>query len=453
VSVARRPPGPKGRFLRGSVPEIRRDTEGLPGFLTRCARDYGDVVGFSLFRVRYCLVNDPTLIERVLVHEHDHVIKHGDLRQLKPALGDGLLTNEGDAWRRQRRLVQPAFSHECIRTYADITVRSSEQMLTSWRDGDVHDVHADLMSVTLQIVAQALFGVNMALQERAVGAALRGFMDLLEQAAGGRFPLWVPTPANRRLRRAIRRFDALISSVIRERRASGGQGTDLLSLLLTTADETGAGMTDREVRDEVITLLFAGHETTGLALSWTLFLLGQHPEIEVKLARELETVLGGRTPTAADAPKLAYARQVLQEALRLYPPVWCFGREAQATIQLGDYFIPRGTQILLAQWVTHRDARFFPEPERFLPERWEPERERRIPNYAYFPFGGGPRRCIGSNVAMMEATLLLAIVVQRFRVVLQLEHPVELDPGITLRPRHGIRVTVWHRGAGATSAA
>ena len=446
MSATRRapPPGPRGHPLIGSLPEFRRD---ILGFLTQCAREYGDVVAFRVFHIRCCLVNHPDLIEQVLVREQDRTIKNWDARQLKVALGDGLLTNEGDAWRGQRRLIQPAFHNDAIRRYAEIMVRNTGRMLASWRDGEVRDLQADLMAVTLEIVAEALFGVDLAPQSRLIGPALGDVMEWFERVFTGGLPLplWIPTPANLKMRRAIGRFDALVSSFIRQRRASPVHGSDLLTSLLAATDEAGAGMTDRQLRDEVMTLLLAGHETTALALSWALYLVGQHPEVEAKLMGEIDTVLGDRVPTADDVFRLGYARQVMQEAMRLYPPAWGIGREARAPIELGDFVVHPGTQIFLVQWVTHRDPRFFPEPERFLPERWEPEAERRIPKYAYFPFGGGPRYCVGSNFAMMETVLLLTMMVQRFRFRLQAPRAVQLQAAVTLRPRHGIRATVLRR--------
>ena len=442
-STSRRPPGPRGRFLTGNLAAFRQD---VLGFLTRSAREYGDIVGFSLSYVRCCLVNDPALIEQVLVRDHERVRKAWDLRWLRVALGDGLLTNEGDAWRRQRRLVQPAFHNDRIRGYGDIMVRKTDQMLARWSDGEVRDVHADLMSLTLEIVAEALFGVDVAPQARSVAHALGDFMRWFEIAfsEGVPLPLWVPTPANRRAVRAIRHFDAVIRDIIRERRTRGAAGEDLLGFLLA-ATETGTGMTDRQLRDEVITLLLAGHETTALALSWSLLLVGQHPDVDARLSREVESVLGGRLPTAADLARLGYTRQVVQESLRLYPPAWGFGREVVEPIQLGDYTLRRGTQVFLVPWVTHRDPRFFPDPERFSPERWGPDAERQIPKYAYFPFGGGPRYCVGSNFAMMEAVLLLATMLQRFRFTVRANETVELQPAVTLRPRSGIRAEVRRR--------
>ena len=293
---AKTPPGPAGHFLTGSLPEFRRD---MLGFFTRCAREYGDVSAFSLFHIRGCLVNSPELIQEVLVSKNDRMAKPWDVRELKLALGEGLLTNEGEAWRRQRRLIEPAFHHERVRSYAEIMSARAKRTADAW-----------------------------------------------------------------------------------------------------------------------------------------------HPEVEARLADELDAVLGGRTPRADDVPRLTFTRQVVQEAMRLYPPAWGIAREALDEIELGGYRIPRGTQIFMVQYVTHRDPRFFAQPEEFLPDRWSPAEAKKIPKYAYFPFGGGSRHCIGSSFAMMEATVLLAVLMQRCHFELVPEHPIELQPAVTLRPRHGIRAVI-----------
>lgn len=441
---ARRPPGPKEHPLTGSLGAFRRD---MLGFLTQCAREYGDVVSYRVAHVPCCLVNHPTLIEQVLVAESDRVIKNWNVRRLKVALGDGLLTNEPPAWKRQRRLIQPAFHNDRIREYAAIMVQRTDDTVAGWRDGEVRDLHADLMALTLRIVAETLFGVDLAPEARAVANALGDFIQWIEGFLTRDIPLpiWVPTRANRRAVGAARQLDAVIASIVRRRRASHTDDRDLLGALLAAKDDDGIGMTDGQLRDEIATLLLAGHETTAIALCWTLMLVARHPEVEMNLVAEARSVLGNRSPGAADIGQLPYARMVVQESLRLYPPAWAFGREARATIRLGDYEVRRGTQIFIVPWVIHRDARFFQDPEHFRPERWKPEAARGIPKYAYCPFGGGPRYCVGSSFAMMEAVLLLTTLLRRCRLRLLPEHPIELQPAVTLRPRYGIRATVLRR--------
>lgn len=437
-------PGPKGSLLRGNLREIRDD---ILAFLTRCSREYGDVCGFRIAWIRCCQIGDPTLIEQVLVRENDKVRKPFDIRAMKAVVGNGLLTNEGESWRHQRRLIQPAFHHDRVRKYAGIMVRRAEQMARRWEDGQGRDFHADMMELTLQIVAEALFGFDVSSQAQAIAEALGAYMDWFEDmiAGGLPLPLWVPTPRNRRLRRQIEDMQALVDDLLRARRAKGAEGDDLLSWMMRAVDEDGTGMNDPQLRDEVVTLLMAGHETTAIALSWTIYLLGRNPDVEGKLVAELSSVLEGRAPNAEDFSRLDYTRQVIEESLRLYPPAWAIAREVVQPFELGGHTMARGTQIFMSQWVTQRDPRFFADPERFIPERWASEHQRNIPKYAHFPFGGGPRYCVGSTFAIMEAAMLLTVFLQRFHFEIDENHPIELQPAVTLRPRYGVRVVPRRR--------
>jgi cytochrome P450 len=440
--MATRLPGPRGTLLLGSLSEFRRD---MLGFMTRCAREYGDMSGFRLAHLRVCLVNDPALIEQVLVQERDRVRKPWDLRELEFALGKGLLTSEGELWKRQRRLIQPAFTHERIRSYGAIMVRRAEAMVASWKDGEVRDLHADMARVTLEIVCEALFGVDISTEADRIGEALELVMHQFERmfTSAIPLPLWFPTPGNLRARRAIRRMDEVVYGMVSKRRTSGEERDDLLGRLLAAQDADGTKMTDRQLRDELLTLIAAGHETTALTLGWSLYLLARHPEVEARVAADLEAL--GAPPSIEDVAKLASTQQVVQESLRLYPPAWGIARENLEPIDLGGYHLERGTQIWLINWVTQRDPRFFEEPDAFRPERFAPERASRIPKYAYFPFAGGPRSCVGMHFALLEATLVLACVLRSFRVELVPEHPIELQPSVTLRPRYGIRARVFQR--------
>lgn len=440
------PPGPKGRHLLGSTFELSRD---WLGFLTRCAREYGDVVFFRFFHTPVCLVNHPDLIESVLVTNQRNFLKSKDYRVLRSALGDGLLTSEGELWRRQRRLMQPAFRRERIAAYGAVMSAYAERIAEGWRNGEERDIHRDMMRVTLEIVAKALFDTDISHDAREVGEALTVLMEQFIRQANWAFllPEKFPIPGSRKLRMAVEQLDKIVYGMIDQRRTSGAGPGDLLDLLVHAEDEDGNRMSDRQLRDEVTTLFLAGHETTALALSWTWLLLAQHPEIEARLEEEVDRTLGGRTPTAEDVPRLRYAEMVIQESMRLYPPAWGVGRQAIASFEIGGYKLPAGTNVFLCQWIVQRDERFFPEPERFEPERWreDPVRADALPRFAYFPFGGGPRVCIGASFAMMEAVLLLATIAQRFRVRLVPGHPVELLPSITLRPKHGIRVQLERR--------
>lgn len=428
------------------MPELRRD---MLGFFTRCAREYGDVCAMRFFHLRSVLVSHPELIEQVLVTQNDRMRKAWDVRHLRMALGDGLLTSEGEPWRRHRTLIQPAFHAEQIRRYAAVMAARAAETAESWREGATLDLHAEMMRLTLAIVAEALFGLEIAPYVERVERALDAIMREFERMMTGYVPgplRWV-TPAHWRARRRVRHLDEALTAIVAHRRAGAGaggaHGGDLLGALLAARDERGQRLTDREVRDELVTLLMAGHETTALALSWSLYLLARHPEADARLTAELRAVLGERLPGPEDQARLVYTRQVIREALRLYPPAWGIGRETREEVELGGYLIPRGTQIFLIPWVTHRDPRFFPEPERFRPERWSSEAA--LPRYAYFPFGGGPRHCIGSGFAMTEATLLLAVIARRWRFELVRDHPIELQPAVTLRPRYGIRAVARRR--------
>jgi len=419
------------------------------GYFTKCIREYGDIVFLRFLGVPLCLLNRPDCIESVLVTQHNNFEKSKDYRALRRVLGNGLLTSEGEFWRRQRKLVQPAFHQERIAAYTEVMVAYTERMLASWKDGQGLDVHEAMMRLTLDIVAKTLFDTDVSREAEDVGAALQFLMGKFMRQAAFAFllPASIPIPTTRRLRRAVGQLDKVIYEIIRRRRASGTMSGDLLSVLLQAQDDEGLGMTDRQLHDEIMTLFLAGHETTANALSWTWFLLGQHPEVEEKLVEELQSVLGGRAPTASVLPRLTYTEMVLREAMRLYPPVWVIGRRALAPFRMGNYELPAETNVVMSQLITHRDAKYFPEPERFDPDRWRPNDPRNLslPRFAYFSFGGGPRVCIGAGFSMMEAVLLLATIAQKFKLTLVPGQTIEKLPSVTLRPKSGIRVVLHRR--------
>jgi cytochrome P450 len=419
------------------------------GYFTKCIREYGDIVFLRFLGVPLCLLNRPDCIESVLVTQHNNFEKSKDYRALRRVLGNGLLTSEGEFWRRQRKLVQPAFHQERIAAYTEVMVAYTERMLASWKEGQGLDVHEAMMRLTLDIVAKTLFDTDVSREAEDVGAALQFLMGKFMRQAAFAFllPTSIPIPTTRRLRRAVGQLDKVIYEIIRRRRASGTMSGDLLSVLLQAQDDEGLGMTDRQLHDEIMTLFLAGHETTANALSWTWLLLGQHPEIEDKLVEELRRVLGGRAPTASALPRLTYTEMILKEAMRLYPPVWVIGRRALAPFRMGNYELPAETNVVMSQLITHRDAKYFPEPERFDPDRWRPNDPRNLalPRFAYFPFGGGPRVCIGAGFSMMEAVLLLATIAQHFRLALVPGQTIEKLPSVTLRPKSGIRVILHRR--------
>lgn len=440
------PPGPKGRFVVGNALQFSRD---WMGFITRSARQYGDVVYYRIFRTPICLVNRPDLIETVLVTNDRNFTKSRDYRAMRRVLGDGLLTSEGNLWKRQRRLIQPAFHRARIMGYADVMTACAERMLASWKDGEERDVHSDMMQLTLEIVAKTLFGAEISGDAGGIGLALGTFVHEFVRMANLSFllPEQIPVPGNGKLRAAVARLDEIIYAMIAERRASRQRPGDLLDMLLEARDEEDRGMSDRQLRDEAVTLFLAGHETTALALSWTWFLLARHPEIASRLQEELDRVLAGRAPTAEDLPQLRYADMVIRESMRLYPPAWGIGRQAIEPFEIGGYRLPAKTNVFVSQWITHRDPRFFPDPTRFDPERWrdDPVRSGALPRFAYFPFGGGPRVCIGASFATMEAVLLLASIASKYQMTLVPGHRVEILPTITLRPKRGIRVRLGRR--------
>lgn len=427
--------------MRGHLPDLMRDRT---GFLSRCAREYGDVVPLRFGPRRAVLVSDPVAIADVFVDRSRNYAKPYILRTDRLRMGDTRLGDEGDFWRRQR-LAQPAFHRSKLEAYGQAMVAATEQLLDRWRDGEVRDMLAEMNRLTLQIAAGTLFGTDLAEAAEGVGAALQAVMDGFIPRLGALFlvPDWLPTPGNRRLRRALRDLDETMDGIVARRRSSGDDRGDLLALLLRAAD--GGVLTARQVREHAMTYLLAGHETTALVLCWAWHLLGSHPRTADKLVAEADAVLGDRPATTADVPRLEYAERVALEAMRLYPPIWAMARMALNDDELGGHPIRSGTVVIVSPWVMHRDPRYYHEPERFEPDRWADGAEKRLPRYAFFPFGGGPRGCIGSRFALQEAVLLLATIARRFRLTPAPGHEVVPVPSITLRPANGVRVVVQAR--------
>jgi len=440
------PPGPKGIFPLGNLHQLAPD---WIGFSAECVRQYGDTVLVRFVHIPICVVANPAAIENVLVTNHANFVKSRDYRAMEPMMGKGLLTNEGESWKKQRKLIQPSFQHNDILSYGQIMVDRAEQMLATWRDGKTVDLHQEMMRLTLQIAGQALFGSDVSTYAASVSASLKVAMEQfgLHASMGLLLPPTWTLPRTPGLSRAVREFDRVISAIIARRRASGKKEPDLLQMLLDARDQEGHPMAEQQLRDELKTLLLAGHETTAAALSWTWYLLAQNPQVEAKLQEELQTVLAGRSPQSSDLRSLRYTEMVIKESMRLYPPAWSVGRRALRPIEINGYRLPAGMYIFISQWITQRDPRFFPDPERFDPERWreDPIRNGKVPRFAYFPFGAGPRVCIGAGFAMMEATLLLAAMAQKFTMSLVPGHPVEPLASVTLRPKHGIRVVLRER--------
>ena len=435
------PSGPHARGLLGDMPAFRRDPL---DYLLRCAQEYGDVVALRFGPRRVFLLNNPDDIEEALVTQHRSLSKGPALRRSTPLFGNGLLTSEGDFWRRQRKLAQPAFHRDRIADYARVMVEETEQRIAGWQDGETLDIHHEMMQLTMPIALKTLFGSALeqpARVSQALEMAQNNFARWIHYIT--MLPAWAPTPSVPGLARAIRDLDAIVYKLIAERRASGEDRGDLLSMLLRVQDEEdGATMTDKQLRDEVLTLFLAGHDTTALTLTWALYLIARHPQAEAKARGELQASLGYRVPTAADRPNLKYVEQVIQETMRLYPPAWTIGRSVVQACAIGSRQYEEGSTLIMSQWVVHHDARWFADPNAFMPERWEGDFAKTLPRFAYFPFGGGPRVCIGNTFALMETTLILAAILQRWRPELVPDQTIALHPAVTLRPRDGIQMTL-----------
>ena len=445
------PAGPREilpfRFLR----VMQRDP--IP-FFTRLAREYGDAVQFKVGRQTIILVNHPDLVRELLVTQHRSFHKSRVLQRTKIILGEGLLTSEDELHLRQRRLAQPAFHRDRIARYADVMVERAAATRDAWRDGEALDIHQEMMRLTLSVVAKTLFDAEVGGEEDEIGSALTTLIDLFPLLMNP-FSLYLqklPIPSTLRFRRSIERLDRTIYGIIEERRASGEDRGDLLSMLLLAQDieGDGGGMSDQQVRDEAMTLFLAGHETTANALAWTWYLLAQYPEVASEVHRIVDEVLGDAVPTVNDYPKLQYLEMVLAESMRLYPPAWAVSRLAIDDVDLGGWRVPRGAVVAASQAVMHRDPRFWSDPDRFDPTRFTAEAKAARPKFAYFPFGAGPRICIGEGFAWMEGVLILATLAQRWSMDL-LSRDVTPKASITLRPRGGIRVNVRRRSARSAS--
>jgi cytochrome P450 len=441
------PPGPP-RALAPLIFErlMRRPLETLE----QAARRYGDVVYLPALWRRVYFINHPDYIKDLLVTSAHKFEKSPAIKSMQRVLGGGLLTSEREFHLRQRRLAQPAFHRERLASYGSAMAAYAARWRERWRAGMQADLHEELMGLTLAIVGKTLFDYDLTVDSEDIAQSLETFQALFRVMMMPFAPVLerLPLPAMRRLGRARRRVDEIVYRIIRERRASGRDHGDLLSMLLQAQDTDGDGgqMTDRQLRDEALTLILAGHETTANALTWTFYLLAKHPDVEARLQAELDVALAGRLPSVDDLPRLSYAEMVLAEAMRLYPPAYAVGRWSLEDHAFGPYEIPKHSVVLTSQWVMHRDARFFPEPERFDPGRWTPEARATRPKFSYYPFGGGNRVCIGEGFAWMEGVLVLATLAQQWRLRLAPGYRAGTWPVVTLRPRHGMPVTFERRG-------
>jgi cytochrome P450 len=439
------PPGPATDIVGGHLLSLRRDPL---NFTTENMRHYGGLVHLKLAKYDGYQVTEPDLLQQIMTTDsriwHKSIVYKGILADY---LGDGLLISDGDFWRRQRKLMQPTFHTKRIQAYAEAMVDYTQRMLADWQVGQVCDIDAEMMRLTLFIVGKTLFDVELKNDSDKIAVALGNMLhDIMDEARSlVNLPDWIPTPLRMRKQRTIQMLEEVIMPIIEERRTSTEDRGDLLSMLLLARDDDGNGMTDAQIRDEALTIVLAGHETTANALTWALYLLSQNPDVEAKLQQEVDSVLAGRVPALDDLKQLPYTEMVLKEAMRLYPPAWSVSRQTQEATELAGYPIRRKSMVIISIYAAHRDERFFPNPETFDPERFIPENEAQLHKYAYLPFGGGSRVCIGNAFAMMEARLILASIVQRYRLSLLDGHNVEPDPQLTLRPKYGMKMRLHPR--------
>ena len=439
------PPRVPGHPILGNLPAYR---DNPLVFGRQVSAEYGDVVDLRILNRHIFLLSSPEHIHQVLVKDADKFHKSPVYRIfLGRALGEGLLTSEGDFWRRQRRLAQPAFHHGRIQSYAETMTEYADAAAARWQGQETLQVNREMARLTLEVVCQTLFSTDIRGQADRIGYALTELLDAITESTGAPvfLPEWLPTRNNRRIRRGVAELDSVVMPLIEARRRSGEDTGDLLSMLLLARDEDGQGMSDKQVRDEAVTIVLAGHETTANALTWAWVSLAQHPEVEAKLHAELDAVLGGDLPSLEHVRQLTYTDMVMKETMRLYPPIPEFGRQAVEDVQLGDYAVPAGTIIIVPVYAVHHDARWFAEPDAFRPERFSKDAAAALPKFAYLPFSGGPRVCIGNSFAQMESVLLLATLAQRYRLSLAPGQSVTPEATLTLRPKETLTMHLHPR--------
>jgi cytochrome P450 len=441
-----RPPGPRGLPLIGEARSFARDPL---AFLTGVADRYGDIANFRLGGLDVFFVRHPDYIREVLITQRASFTMTSLRAKINAVVGEGLFTSRGELHARQQRLMLPVFRKSRIEAYAGQMAELSRRARDHWQAGTTIDIADEMMKLTMLIAAQALFEQDIGSDTQAVSRNIGTVLEFFTRLSSPflKFALALPLPSSLRFKRAVRDLDVVIYRMIERRKRAAGAGTDLLSLLMQAKDDqTNVYMTEKQLRDEVLTRLIAGHETTANVLAWTFYLLAQRPDAEQRMYDEAKAVLGGRAAfTAADLDRLAYARMVMQEGLRLYPPGWFIGRQAQSDVKLGGYTVPKGSVVMMSQYVTHRDARFFEEPERFKPERWEGGFQDRLPRGAYFPFSAGDRHCIGEGFAWQEALLILATLAERWKFELVPGQNIRPRPSVTLRPDGPIKMIVRPR--------
>jgi cytochrome P450 len=448
------PAGPKINFVAAIIAQMLPKLFPFdPLAFNSSLVEFGDVAYYHVGPLKVYQLNHPDLVRQILIEQPDKFHKPTFVkRAFRPFAGNGLLTSDGALWKQQRKLIQPAFHHKHLAAYGDVMVAHALRAADSFEQGQVREISSEMTTLTLGIVVESLFGADVTHQTHGIGELMTAVLDASNQRINSaiQVPEWIPTRRNMREKRALARLDGILQQLIWTRRASGEARGNLLSMLLMAVDEdSGARMSDRQLRDEMMTLFLAGHETTANALTWTWYLLSRHPHVEARLVDELQRVLAGRAPTAADLPNLPYTEMIVREAIRLYPPAPGFAREPIEDVVIGGYEIPKGSLVSVSTYALHRDRRFFHNPETFDPDRFSRGWEDRVPRYAYLPFGGGPRVCIGNGFAMTEARLILATMAQR--------HQLSLVPGqevvpmqlVTVRPKNGLRMRIAPRSATA----
>lgn len=469
--VTKFPPGPTYKLPGKLLRQFIRDPINT---LSTIAREYGEISYFKLGPEHVYLINNPDYIEKVLIYDHRNFKKGKRLQTAKAVLGEGLVTSEGDFHNHQRRLIQPIFHPKQIMIYSNIMTDYAVRMRNRWKDGSTVDISEEMMRLTLGIICKSVLNYDVESEAQEVGKALttvRSYSKRLQSPIGqvlNKIPI---LPAPKRAREAREKLDLLVYGLISDRRQQEESGNemrydDLLSRLMQAQESSTANhasnngisststsptptsdgkMSDKQVRDEVMTIFIAGHETTSNALTWTFYLLSQYPNVERKLHDEIELVLGNRIPTADDIPKLQYTEMVLRESMRIFPPVWTMGRRVENDYSVGEYTIPAGSSILMCQYVMHHDPRYYEKPEEFNPDRWTDDFKTSLPRFSYFPFGGGIRGCIGESFAWMEGVLIIATIAQEWSMHLVPSQHIKLDPAITLRSKYGMKMKLSQR--------
>lgn len=441
------PPGFERNLLWMALRRVRPANPIL--LFQQLARDYGEIAHYKLAWNHIVFLNHPDYIREVLVVQNDNFTKERTVQRTKMLLGEGMITSEGAQHRQQRQVAQPAFHRQRIPEYANAMVNEAARMRESWRDGEERDIAVDMMHLTLNVVARTLFATDLREEARELADAINRIMGLynfLVMLPAAEWLVHVRPPGLAAFVRARKRIDAVVYRMIEAHRRERSNSGSLLDLMLSAAPEHTSA-SEQLLRDQVVTVFLAGYETVANALSWTWYLLSQNPECERRFHAEIDHQLQGKLPTFEDVPRLRYVEMVLAESMRLYPPAWAMGRRARHNFQLGDFFLPAKATVLISQFVTHRDPRFFPDPLRFDPERFTPEAKARRTKFTYFPFGAGFRQCIGESFAWMEGVLLLATLGQKWKLAMVPGHPVEPEPLITLRPKFGMRMRIEARAA------